>query len=82
MEKETLQKTLFTSVLTIARELPQKNQQKKSWQDVSVNLSKNIPTATETMTQKLSIIYLLVMSDHTFKFIFKTSQYPFAACSC
>ena len=78
LEKETLQKTLFTSVLTIAREIPQKNQRKKSCQDVSVNCFENIPTATETITQKFSI-YLLGMSNHIFKFIFKTSQYPFDA---
>ena len=30
LEKGTLQKTLFTSVLTITREIPQKNQRKKS----------------------------------------------------
>ena len=30
LEKETLQKTLFTSVLTITREIPQKNQRRKS----------------------------------------------------
>ena len=38
---------------------------------MSVNLSKKIRTATETMTQKLSI-HLLGMSNHIFKFIFKT----------
>ena len=41
----------------------------------SVNLFENISTATETMTQKLSI-YLLGMSTHVFNFIFKTSQHP------
>ena len=61
LEKETLQKELFTSVLIIARQLPQKNQREKSCQDVSVNLSENILTATETITQKFSIIYLLEM---------------------
>ena len=71
LEKKTLQKTFFTTVLTIAREIPQKNQKEKSWQDVSVNLSENVPTGTETMTQKFSI-YLLGMSKHIFKFIFKT----------
>ena len=51
LEKETLQQTFFTSVLTKAREIPQKNQRENSWQDVSVNLSENIPrSATETMT--------------------------------
>ena len=78
LEKETLQKTLFTSVLTIAREIPQKNQRKKSCQDVSVNCFENIPTATETITQKFSI-YLLGMSNHTSKFIFKALQYSFVA---
>ena len=76
LEKETLQKKLFTSVLTIAREIPQKNQREKSWQDVSVNLSENIPTATDIMTKKFSI-YLPGMSNHIFRIIFKTSQYPF-----
>ena len=61
LEKETLQKALFTSVLIVARQLPQKNQREKSCQDVSVNLSENILTATETITQKFSIIYLLDM---------------------
>ena len=78
LEKQTPQKTLFTSVLTIARELPHKNQ-KESWQDVPVNLSENIPTATETVTQKFSIIYLLGVSNHIFKLIFKTSQHPLVA---
>ena len=78
LEKQTPQKTLFTSVLTIARELPHKNQ-KESWQDVPVNLSENIPTATETVTQKCSIIYLLGVSNHIFKLIFKTSQHPLVA---
>ena len=54
------------------------NQREKSWQDVSVNLSENIPTATETVAQKFSI-YLLGMSNHISKFIFKTSKYPFVA---
>ena len=67
--------------LAIHSEIPQKNQREKSWQDVSVYLSENIPTATEKTTQKLSI-YLLGMSNHTFKSIFKTSQYPFAASFC
>ena len=81
LEKQTPQKTLFTSVLTIARELPHKNQ-KESWQDVPVNLSENIPTATETVTQKFSIIYLLGVSNHIFKLIFKTSQHPLVASLC
>ena len=55
-----------------------KKQRRKSRQDVSANLSEDIPTATETMTQKL-YIYLLGMSNHIFKFIFKTSQDPFVA---
>ena len=80
LEKGTLQKTLFTSVLTITREIPQKNQRKKSWQDVSVNRFENIPTVTETMIQKFSI-YLLGMSNHV-KLVFKTSQYPFVASLC
>ena len=54
---------------------------KKSSQDVSVNLSANIPTATEKVTQKFSI-YLLEMSNHIFKLIFKTLQYPFVASLC
>ena len=51
----------------------------KSWQDVSVNLSENILTGTETLTQESSI-YLLGMSNHTSNFIFKTSQYPWVIC--
>ena len=45
--------------------MPKKNQREKSWQDVSVTLSENIPAATETVTQKLSI-YLLRMSNHIY----------------
>ena len=52
LEKKTLQKTFFTSVLIIARELPKKFQRENSWQDLSVNLSENIPTAIEAMAQK------------------------------
>ena len=48
---------------------------------MSVNLCENIPTPTETMTQKF-YIYLLEMSNHIFKFIFKTLQYPFVASLC
>ena len=81
LEEKTRQKTFFTSVLTIARGIPQKNQMEKHWQDVSVNLYENIPTTTETMTQKF-FIYLVGMSNHIFKFIFKTPQYPFAASLC
>ena len=51
----------------------------KSWPDVSVNLSENILTGTETLTQESSI-YLLGMSNHTSNFIFKTSQYPWEIC--
>ena len=43
---------------------------------MSVNLSENIPTATDIMTKKFSI-YLPGMSNHIFRIIFKTSQYPF-----
>ena len=43
---------------------------------MSVNLSENIPTAADIMTKKLSI-YLPGMSNHIFRIIFKTSQYPF-----
>ena len=32
-----------------------KKQREKSWQDVSVNISQNIPTITETMTYKYSV---------------------------
>ena len=42
---------------------------------------KKILTATETMTQKFPT-YLLGMSNHIFKFIFKTAQYPFVASLC
>ena len=58
-----------------------KSQREKSWQDESLNLSKKILTATETMTQKFPT-YLLGMSNHIFKFIFKTAQYPFVASLC
>ena len=83
MEKKNLQKIFLISVLTITREIPKKkkNEREKSWQYVSVNLSDNIPTATEKMTQKFSR-YLLVMSNHIFRFIFKTSKYPFVASLC
>ena len=49
---------------------------------MSVNLSENMPTAGDTMTQKFSIIYLLGMSKDIVKFIFKASQYPFIASLC
>ena len=42
-----------------------KNHREKYWQDVLVNLSENISSATKTMTQKL-FIYLLGMSNHIF----------------
>ena len=45
------------------------------------DLSENIPTATERMTKKFSI-YLLGMSNHMIKFIFKSSQYSFVASLC
>ena len=48
---------------------------------MSVNLSENTRTTIETMTRKLSIC-LLGMSNHIFKFTFKTSQYPFVASLC
>ena len=51
-----------------------KNHREKSWQDVSVNLPKNIAIAEETMTQT-SYIYFLGLPIHIFNFIFKTSQY-------
>ena len=63
------------------RNAKEKKQRENYWQDVSVNLSENMPTATEIMTQKF-YIYLLGMSNHIFKFIFKTSQYPFVAFLC
>ena len=47
LEKKTLQRTFFTSVLIIAREIPKKIKREKSWQDVSVNLYENISTGTE-----------------------------------
>ena len=77
LEKQTLQKTFFTSVLTIAREIPKKIEGKNPGK-MCCDLSENIPTATETMTQKFSI-YLQGMLNHIFKFIFKTSQCPFVA---
>ena len=47
----------FTSVLTTARK-----QREKSWQDVPVNLSENIPTKAETMKNKSSISLLGMLS--------------------
>ena len=58
-----------------------KNLREKYWKDVSVNLSENKTTATESMMQK-SFIYLLGMSNHKFNFIFKISQYPVVASLC
>ena len=55
LEKKNLQKIFFTSVLTIPREIQTKNEREKSWQDVSVNLSENIPTIAETTTYKSSV---------------------------
>ena len=40
----------FTLVLTTASQRNTKKQREKSWQDLSVNLSENITTITETMT--------------------------------
>ena len=48
---------------------------------MSVNLSENKTTATETMMQKSSI-YLLGISNHIFNFIFKILQYPVVASLC
>ena len=80
LEKNTLQKTFFTSVLTIAREIPKKIKGKNP-DKMCYDLSENTPTATERMTQKVSL-YLLGMSNRIFKFIFKTSQYPFVVSLC
>ena len=55
--------------------ISKKNKSLKFWLDVSVNLCQDIPTATETTTQKSSI-YLLGMSNHIFKFIFKNFTKP------
>ena len=77
LEKQALEKTFFTSVLAIAREIPKKFERKNP-DKMCCDLSENIPTATETMTQKFSI-YLQGMLNHIFKFIFKTSQCPFVA---
>ena len=52
--KKTLQKTFFTLVLTKAREIPKKIEGKNP-DKMCCDLSENIPTATETMTQKFSI---------------------------
>ena len=40
----------FTLVLTTASQRNTKKQREKSWQDLSVNLSENITTITDTMT--------------------------------
>ena len=44
-------------------------------QNASDNLSKNMPPARETITQKPSID-LLAMSSHILNFLFKISQHP------
>ena len=44
-------------------------------QNASNNLSKSMPPARETMTQKPSI-NLLGMSSHILNFLFKISQHP------
>ena len=79
-KKKTLQRTFSTSVLTIAREIPKKIEGKNP-DKMCCDLSENIPTATEKITQKF-YIYLLGMSNHIFRFIFKTSQYPFVSSLC
>ena len=60
-KKKTLQKTFFTSVLTIPREIPKKIEGKNP-DKMCCDLFENIPTATERMTQKFSI-YLVVISN-------------------
>ena len=72
LEKKTLQKTSFTSVLTTAREIPIKIEGKNP-DKTCYDLSENIPTETKRMTQKCSI-YLLEMSNDIFKSICKTPQ--------
>ena len=72
LEKKTLQKTSFTSVLTTAREIPIKIEGKNP-DKMCCDISENIPTETKRMTQKFSI-YLLEMSNDIFKSIYKTSQ--------
>ena len=73
LEKKTLQKTFVTFLSHLSH--LKKNKSLKFWLDVSVNLCQDIPTATETTTQKSSI-YLLGMSNHIFKFIFKNFTKP------
>ena len=75
-KKKTLQKTFFTCFNH--RQRNTKKIEGKNPDNKCCDLSENIPTATERMTQKF-YTYLLGMSNHVFKFIFKTSQYPFAA---
>ena len=72
LEKKTLQKTSFTSVLTTAREISIKIEGKNP-DKMRCDLSENIPTEAKRMTQKFSI-YLLEMSNDIFKSIYKTSQ--------
>ena len=51
-------KRLFSKTFHINRVLNRekpKKQREKSWQDVSVNLSENIPTITKTTTYKSSV---------------------------
>ena len=61
LEKKTLQKTSFTSVLATATEILIKIEGKNP-DKMCCDLSENIPTATKRMTQKFSI-YLLGMSN-------------------
>ena len=56
----TIKESLRHFTYQLVREMPKG----KSSQDNSVNLSENIPTATETITQRSSI-YLLGMSSNS-----------------
>ena len=69
-EKKTVQKIFFISVLTIAREMAKTKGKNLDKMCQLIYPSENIPTATETMTQKSSI-YLLGISNNIFNFIFK-----------
>ena len=75
-KKNTLQKKIFTSILTTARDMTKPKVKNTGNMCQLVDRSEDIPITTETMMQKSSI-YLLGMSNRIFNFISKTSQYPF-----
>ena len=57
LENQTLQKTFFTSVLTIARQIQKKNRREKSWQDESLIFLKIYPQQHKEWQKNSLYIY-------------------------